>query len=62
MIYRNNAVIYSPKYAPMKPGEPIQETGEYTSQKFSSINAAKREVREKRLTARRGKPPKGVQS
>jgi hypothetical protein len=48
MIYRNNATIYLPN------GD---EQGTYQAKTFPSINAAKREVRAKGLTVRRGKPP-----
>jgi hypothetical protein len=63
MIYRNGAVIYSPVvHHSLDASESPKETGQYTAHKFSSVNAAKREVREKRLTVRCGKPPKDVQS
>jgi hypothetical protein len=57
VIYRNRKTIYFPEMAPMVPGEPLVETGIYQSETFPSINAAKREVRTRRLTVRRGKPP-----
>jgi hypothetical protein len=57
MIYRNNRTIYYPELEPLVPGERAKETGIYQSKTFPSINAAKREVRTKRLTVRRGKPP-----
>ena len=60
MIYRNGAVIYTPVLHPAEPGEPLKETGQYTARNFPSINAAKREVREKRLKVRCGKPPKAA--
>jgi hypothetical protein len=57
MIYRNGRTIYYPQYEPMVPGEPIKETGVYQSETFPSINAAKREVRTRKLAVRRGRPP-----
>ena len=46
MIYRDGRTIYFPN-----------DDGTFQAQTFKSINLAKREVREKRLTVRRGKPP-----
>ena len=60
MIYRNQKTIYFPEMAPMVPGEPLVETGVYQSETFPSINAAKREVRTRKLTVRRGNPPKNA--
>lgn len=58
MIYRNGKVLYFPLFHPADPGEPRVPTGEYTTNACVSINAAKRRVREERLTVRRGTPSK----
>ena len=53
MIYRNRKVLYFPLFHPEDAGGVRLFTGEYKVDVCVSINAAKRRVREERLTVRR---------
>jgi len=56
MIYRDKKTIYYPQLTAGADGK-LQENGLYQAETMKSINAAKRAVREGKLTVRRGRPP-----